>query len=579
MSVQRSIRIRDDLEIPMRDGVILRANVYEPDDDAARPVVLLRFPYLKESFESRWGRLNPLPMARAGYRVVIQDIRGTGNSDGEMDFDGPCQKADGYDTVEWVAAQSWCDGNVGMYGLSYYGFTQLLAAETRPPHLKAIAPWMQTGLYKYWGGFTTGSLHLMWLLERCRDRLYSPRCTMPQPQRSRALEQVERYLGQFPTVVSYTPEGDNPAAKIPELPLLEDYLRRIAACDDPATMAREGRPIDFDQIDIPCFFLGGWYDDTSKNGPIENWGAIVGGRDGSRRIRNCSMVMGPWNHGEAMPDGVGVRSFGSGAGYPLGQSVSDRLIRFFDRYLKGEDNGYDREDSVVYFCMGENRWHSAPCWPLPGSGEKRMYLSGDGHSADRGSGVLTEAPERTGADVLPSDPEHPVPARMPGINSECQEQSPAESRPDVAVYTSAPLEHDLVVAGEVRAEVYVSSDCPDTDLVCKLTEVLPDGRSINLTDGAVRVSYNNSWTRRFLEPGEIRKVEIRMGNTCNLFRKGSRIRLDISGSAFPKYDRNHQVAAQVGSTSRWQTARDMLYFGAETPSCLILTVQNPDGKG
>ena len=558
------VQIRYDVEIPMRDGVLLRANLFEPRDAGPLPVVLLRFPYLKESFEAKWGKLNPLPLVRAGYRVVIQDIRGTGCSDGEMDFDGDCQKRDGYDTVEWIAAQSWCDGNVGMYGLSYYGFTQLLAAEIRPPHLKAIAPWMQTGLYKYKGGFTTGSLHLMWLLERCRDRLYSPRCTLEEEARKKALAQVEGYLAKFPQVVAHVPEAKNPAAMIPELPILADYLRRVEECDNPATMAREGRPIDFDRIDIPCFFLGGWYDETSKNGPIDNWQAIQNGKNGAQRIRRCSMVMGPWNHGELMPDTVGMRSFGSSAGYPLGSAVSDHLIRFFDRYLKGLDNGYDRDDPVVYFLMGENAWHSAPSWPLPGSREKQLFLA---------QGALTEQALSDGLDVCVNDPTNPVPARMPGINSECQEQSPAESRPDVLVYTSPVLTEDLQVVGAVRAEIYVSSDCPDTDVMCKLTEVLPDGRSINITDGAVRVSYNNGWERRLLTPGDIRCVQVDMGNTANLFRKGSRIRLDIAGSAFPKFDRNHHTADPIGSTDHWAVSQDSIHYGPSHPSCLILTVQ------
>ena len=242
--MEQKITVWYDVETPMRDGVVLRANVYGPADDRPYPAILLRFPYLKDSFEYKWGRLNPLPLARAGYRVVVQDCRGTGASQGEMDFDGPCQARDGYDTVEWIAAQPWCDGGVGMYGLSYYGFTQLLTAEAQPPHLKAICPWQQTGLYKYSGGFTTGSLHLMWLLERARDRLYSPEAAWSEDQREMLCRTVEGYLGKFGQVVAYVPEGENPAAKIEGLPFLEDYLRRIREYDDPACPAREGRPID-----------------------------------------------------------------------------------------------------------------------------------------------------------------------------------------------------------------------------------------------------------------------------------------------------------------------------------------------
>ena len=249
--MRMKITVWYDVDVPMRDGVILRCNVYGPEDQKAYPAILLRFPYLKDSFEYSWGRLNPLPLARAGYRVVIQDCRGTGKSQGEMDFDGPCQERDGYDTIEWLARQSWCDGNVGMYGLSYFGFTQLLAGQAQPPHLKAICPWQQTGLYKYSGGFTTGSLHLMWLLQRARDRLYSRECTLEESVRQETLKQVEYYLGHFGEVVSYVPEGENPAAKIESLPFLRDYLRRIAECDDPVRPGRGG-PLIFPRSRSPA---------------------------------------------------------------------------------------------------------------------------------------------------------------------------------------------------------------------------------------------------------------------------------------------------------------------------------------
>ncbi|MDD6679441.1 MAG: CocE/NonD family hydrolase [Firmicutes bacterium] len=570
--MKKDITLTHDFEIPMRDGVVLRCDIYGPNDDAAYPVILLRFPYLKDSFPYQWGRLNPIPLAQAGYRVVVQDCRGTGHSQGKPDFDGEIQRTDGYDTIEFLAAQPWCDGNVGMYGLSYYGFTQLLAAEARPPHLKAIAPWQQSGLPKYSGGFTTGSLHLMWLLERARDRLYSPECTIPEPDRSRIRSQVEQYLGRFGEVVSFVPEGDNPAAKIEGLPFLRDYLRRVVECDDPEGPKREGRPIDFSKIDIPCFFLGGWYDETSKNGPIENWTAMASLPDGARRLRGCKMIMGPWNHGERIPDSVGWRSFGRQAVYPMGMDLTEHLIRFFDCHLKGVDNGLLQEPPVTYFSMGTNTWHQAQTWPIPGTQPLRLYLSGTGSAAAASDGSLAPQPGADGSESYDSDPTHPIPARVPGISAECQDQRLLESRPDVAVFTSDVLTGDLNVTGEIRAELYVSSDCPDTDVICKLTEVFPDGRSLNITDGAVRASYNNTYCRELLSPGEVRKLQVRMGNTGNVFRKGSRIRLLVMGSAFPKYDRNHHVSARVGTSAEMVVSHDTLFCGTSHPSFLELPV-------
>lgn len=562
-----------DVDVPMRDGVILRCNVYGPDDQKAYPAILLRFPYLKDSFEYSWGRLNPLPLAKAGYRVVIQDCRGTGKSQGEMDFDGPCQERDGYDTIEWLARQSWCDGNVGMYGLSYFGFTQLLAGQAQPPHLKAICPWQQTGLYKYSGGFTTGSLHLMWLLQRARDRLYSRECTLEESVRQETLKQVEYYLSHFGEVVSYVPEGENPAAKIESLPFLRDYLRRIAECDDPACPAREGRPIDFSKIKIPCFFLGGWYDETSKNGPIENWQALAAQPDGEALLSKCRMIMGPWNHGEIMPESVGWRAFGSASAYPMGKSISEHLISWFDHYLKGIDNGLEKEPPITLFYMGKNEWRQSQTWPVRNTFTQKLYLSSTGRAAQEPlDGRLTGVSGK-GTDSYLSDPAHPVPSRAPGISSECQDQRPIEQRPDVAVYTSDILTEDLTVVGAVSAVLHVCSSCPDTDVVCKLTEVYPDGRSLNITDGAVRVSYGNTWDRTLLQPDEVRRVEVRMGNTCNVFAKGNRIRLLIAGSAFPKWDLNHHVADRIGSTAVMERSLDTILHDERYPSWVELPVQ------
>lgn len=569
----KQLKITYDLDIPMRDGVLLRANVFGPDDDLAYPAILLRFPYLKDSFPYHWGRLNPLPLAEAGYRVVIQDCRGTGKSQGGVDFDGPAQSDDGYDTVEWIAAQPWCDGSVGMYGLSYYGFTQLLTAQAQPPHLKAICPWQQTGLYKYSGGFTTGSLHLMWLLERARDHLGSPECGIAVEERACLSQQVAYYLNHFSEVVEHLPEAENPAARIEGLPFLADYARRMREYDDPACPAREGRPIDFSKIRIPCFFLGGWYDETSKNGPLENWIALSSLPDGAQRVQSCKLLMGPWNHGEAMPVAVGCRSFGVGSAYPMEKSITEHLIRWFDHHLKGLDNGVDREPPVLVYEMGRNRWRHFDSWPVTQAVERKLYLSSDGAAVTSlESGSLSEALSGDGGDAYEYDPRNPVPSRVPGISSECQDQAPLESRGDVLVYTSAVLEQELEVIGSVRAELFIGSSCPDTDFMCKLTEVYPDGHSINITDGAVRASYNNTYRRVLLRPDEVRSVTVHLGNTCNVFQKGSRIRLTITSSSFPKYDRNHNTDARIGATAETARAQNSVFHGSTYPSHLVLPI-------
>ena len=572
--MDKQISILYDIDIPTRDGVLLRANVFGPADDEPYPAILILFPYLKDAFEFKWGRFNPLPIAAAGYRVVMTDCRGTGHSQGEMDFDAPCQSKDGYDAVEWIAAQPWSDGNICMYGFSYFGFTQLLTGQTQPPHLKAICPWQQTGLYKYSGGFTTGPLHLSWLLERTRDRLLSPECTTDPTEKKRMLEQVSYYLEHFVETAMFMPEAENPAANIDGIPFLADYSRRIREHDDPACPAREGRPVDFSKITIPCFFLGGWYDETSKNGPIENWMAISALPDGASRLAHCKMLMGPWNHGTDMPAMVGCRNFGTQAESPMGKSITEHLIRWFDYHLKGIDNGLYEEPPIMIFEMGKNRWRYFDTWPVPGITQKSMYLHSDGNAGTvQNSGKLPETPGTDSSDIFVYDPRKPVPSRVPGVpSSECQDQSPLEAREDVLVYTSAVLEDELEVLGNVLVELYVSSSCPDTDFMCKVTEVFPNGFSVNITDGAVRASYNNTYNRKFLQPGEIRKVLVDLGNTCNVFQKGSRIRLTVTGSNFPKFDRNHNTEMRIGACTQPVPAQNTIYHGGGTPSRLILPI-------
>ena len=558
----------------MRDGVLLRANIFRPDDNEVYPAVLILFPYLKDSYDTKWGKLSPLPIAGAGYNVVMTDCRGTGSSQGEMDFDRLCQSRDGYDLVEWVAAQPWCDGNVCMYGFSYFGFTQLLTAEAQPPHLKAICPWQQTGLYKYSGGFTTGSLHIMWLLERVRDRLLSPECAYDPAKRNRISEQVSYYLDNFNETAMFMPEAENPAADIDGVPLLADYPRRIREHDDPACTAREGRPIDFSKISIPCFFLGGWYDETSKEGPLDNWKALAALPDGALRLKHNKVLMGPWNHGTEMPAVVGCRNFGPDAVNPVGKSITEHLIRWFDYHLKGIKNDLYDEPPITVFEMGKNRWRYFDNWPAPGLTQQSLYLHSDGKAGTvPGDGKLFETLKPDGSDTFVYDPLKPVPSRVPGLPpSECQDQSRLEARDDILVYTSEVLKDELEVVGNVLVELYVGSSCPDTDFMCKLTEVSPNGYSINITDGAVRASYNNTFERSFLQPGEVRFVTVNLGNTCNVFQKGNRIRLTVTGSNFPKFDRNHNTETRIGSSAETIPAHNTVYHGNKHPSRLILPV-------
>lgn len=568
----QELRIDINEDIPMRDGVILRADIYRPDDEEQHPALLIRTPYVKNEFSSRWGEFSPIPLAKAGYAVVWQDTRGTGDSEGEYNFYFD-QGNDGYDTVEWIAGQSWCNGKVGGYGHSYYAYCQLTMAAKRPPHLVCTAPFMQSCRPKYSGGFLPNALHADWLsqqawryLERIEDPEWRKECEQV------LIENTKDMRKQF----MFIPEIDMPAMKITKhFPFMEEYRIKVEKFDDPSGPAVEGRPIDLSKVTTPMLLYAGLYDTSSKNGPFENFMTLTKDNPNETVRKETRLVAGPWNHSTRFDANQGELGFGNASAIAL--HINDHLRRYFDYHLKGIDDGIRDSAPVRIYVLGKNQWREAFEYPLPETRYTKYYLHSGGHANTlHGDGMLSTAmPKETEtADTFRYDPEHPAPDRVPGGCAGCIQDwsSVEEKREDMLVYSSEILKEEVEAIGMFRVELEVSSDCPDTDFFCRLTDVYPNGKSLNITEGAVRVSYNNTYERHLLKPGEIRRVTVDMGNSSICFLPGHRIRLEVTSSCFPMIDRNHNTGNRIGTDSELRIAENTVYHDLVKSSCLILPV-------
>ncbi|HEX6800310.1 MAG TPA: CocE/NonD family hydrolase [Ktedonobacterales bacterium] len=582
----RPVRASFDVAATMRDGTVLRANVFQPDDGGAGryPVLLTRLPYGKD-LPLGSAALIPEQAARLGYVVVVQDVRGTFASDGEF-FPMLAEQRDGYDTVEWAARLPGANGEVGMYGVSYFGHTQWAAASQHPPSLRALLPmhtWNDTGAPNAGVVWRNGVLQfggeVAWQLEMALPQL--PRRIRNDPQAlARAIYALTREIDRLPT------QGFS------ELPLDafgpftragtgEAWRYSIEARENPALAVQSAVAAAY-ELPLPVFHIGGWYD-LFLGGTIANFQAMRAA--GNRRQW---LLIGPWTHGN-VNHVQGDVDFGFVSGGALLDYQIDLMslsLQFFDHALKGAANLFNAMPPVKYFLMGANVWKSAGTWPPAEAATQAWYLASSGHANSlRGDGTLSSGVSGgrpTGAEAVDSfayNPAAPVPTvggahQLPAIFRRGPvDQRPVEERDDVLVYSSAPLEAPVVVAGPVAATLYVATDAPDTDFVARLVDVYPDGRAIALTDGVVRLSLREGLqTRAEVRSGEVYRVEIDLWSTANAFLPGHRIRLDVTSSSFPRWERNLNTGADCARSTQMCVARQRVLHDADHPSHLTLYV-------
>jgi hypothetical protein len=555
-----------DLDVPalMRDGTILRSDVYRPADNGRHPVLLGRTPYGKRT----WGAwMDPPRTAAAGYAVVINDARGQHASDGVLDpFRTDVE--DGHDLVEWCAAQPWSNGRVVMFGSSAAGFVQLQAATARPPSLAAIAPmqtWTSFGrgcCYDAGGAFSLYSLEWALLISTQdparRLRAGEPGFAERHAAAARALWEIGRWSGHRPFV-------DVPPLAPDLAPYLTEWLRHP---DHDAWWADRDTAPALAGVTVPALHVAGWFDRFCRT-TIANYRAL-----GSAVQR---LIVGPWPHGVPVQTSSGDQHFGPEASLDTRRLVLDWADRFAG---DGPRPVPDADDAprVRIWLLGANRWRDEDAWPLARARDETWYLRSEGRANTRnGDGRLERdgPPADEPPDAYVYDPANPTPS-VPGRIGRpfgSVDQGPIEDRPDVLVYTSAPLESDLEVTGHVRARLHAASTARDTDWIVKLVDVDPDGRVFRLVDGMIRARYRESQASpSLLEPGRSYAYDIDVGPVANVFRAGHRIRIEVASASFSEYDPNLNTGGPAALETTPVPARQIVRHDAEMPSHVVLPV-------
>ncbi len=570
-----TILIEKDVMATMRDGVKLAANVYRLNGAAPQPTILARTPYDKNGIVAGDDALNLLRMVQAGYVVVVQDTRGRFASEGEGDVMFQ-ERQDGADTIAWIAAQPWSNGIVGAFGGSYLGATQWLAALENPPGLKAIAPFVTwSDLYEgmlYIGGAPL--LHgLVWSaamgVEEARRRVAKGQMSQEEAAAATAAADPNKLLDHMP---------------LDDFPYLRQLAPHYQQWLDHRTPDGYWRPASpcagYANITAPALNLGGWYD-CFLWGTLQNYIGMRRGAGSAEARQFGRLVIGPWTHGGLTgiyPD----REFGPSA-TALACDLHGLHQRWYDHWLKGVDNGLEKDKPVKIFVMGIDQWREEEDWPLPDAVERCYYLHSDGRANTlNGDGLLsTTAPEQEPADVYLYNPRRPTPTRggqvlIVGPNAMGpQDQRPVEARDDVLVYSTPPLSAPLEATGPISLRLFISSSARDTDFTGKLVDVFPDGKAINLTDGIFRARYHKSLLEpELLQPGAVYELQIDLWATSNVFLAGHCIRLEVSSSNFPKNGRNTNTGG-VNESERLdqcEPAVNRVFHDRQHPSHLILPV-------
>jgi putative CocE/NonD family hydrolase len=577
-----NIIVERDVMVSMRDGTRLATDVYRPDDGARHPVLMNGHPYDNDHFLCTHELLfSPLVAAQRGYAVVVQEARGRAGSEGTWRPYGD-EGRDAYDTVEWAAAQPWSDGNVGLYGSCALGYPAIQGAVEAPPHLKAVFAYMVASNYHsgwtYSGGAFELGFQLSWvwtiLAQDTISRLGLEPAASEEAVRklTEAASDLENSARHLP-LIDFPPYQDGAAPYWREWlshPGYDEFWRRADA------VARA------DRIQVPVLHMSAWYD-TCLRGHMDLYSALR--LRGDERVRDQHrLVLGPWDHSayyNKRPTCAGERDFG-----PEVLTGPDTLapiaFQWFDYWLRGEGEAFLPERKVRYFQMGENIWKEVDSWPPPHA-VVPYYLHSAGRANSRmGDGVLsTEPPGTEPPDGYVYDPFDPVPTAggrsmidvLPGVENQAQ----VEQRQDVLVYTTPRLAEPLAITGPVSVTLYASSSAPDTDFTAKLVDVEPDGYCANIAEGIIRARYRNGCDREeFLEPGELTEFGIDLWDMAHTFKPNHRIRLEISSSNFPRFDRNlnSRVTPALGSAEDAQKAVQQVFHNAPYPSHLSLPVES-----
>jgi putative CocE/NonD family hydrolase len=534
------VRYVGELETPMRDGVILRADLTLPAGVERAPVILIRQPY---------GRKTPAMMleqtasfwARKGYACVVQDVRGKFSSDGQFE---PVvnEMNDGHDTVQWITRQSWCSGKVGMWGESYYGLTALAAAMSGVPGLVCIAPGdIVMDWHKVW--FRQGAMFL--------NTMAPWAISMDAPEYA-DLSKLDPW---------HLPLNDMARAAGQSGTYFNTVLAHVT---DRAWWEKRDLTPSLDRVKIPVLCWTGWYDNFT-GGSLQDFKR----REAAAGKEHTHLMIGPWDHEGSSEHTTKAICMPVP---PTGKARWDTYQHFFDRYLMGINNGFGRDGRVRYFTIGANRWQVAPSWPPPGTQPTPFYL--------RTGGQLSES--KPNDDAAPArftyDPADPV-VETVGLNcwavcGQLGDRRPIESRADVLTYTTPRLDSDLELTGPIAMKLYAASDATDTDFTVALSDVFPNGLSNPIQEGIIRASAREDvFDPTSIEPGHIYAYDIDLFATSYLVKAGHRIRVSISSSCFDRYERNLNTGERFGTNSTIRVAHQEIHQSAAHPSHILLPLK------
>jgi len=555
-----AIVVERDVAVPMRDGTILRADVYRPDRGGPYPVLVSRTPYGKQ------GKVPPA-YVEAGYIVVCQDVRGRYASDGRFEsfvrfhtHDGE----DGYDTVQWASRLPNSTGRVGTFGWSYGAFLQWRTAARQPPALVAMAARTIPARYTDLEGPGTmrpGRRLEWWITTIGPDLRYREGRAGPD---ARAESVRDWAAGGARKWLYFLPWARLPREVFEhETEPMQYWLRHPHL--DPWHLDE-----DCHEVEVPNLDVVGWYDHC--NGDLRLYRAIASQGKTETARRRSRVVVGPWGHTTLGQRKFGPIDFGPEAEVDL--AALD--IRWFDYWLKKDPNGADQDPPVRIFVMGDNRWRDEQEWPLSRARERTWYLTSSGQAnTPAGDGRLLDHPaEAALRDEYVYDPEDPVPTLFTtGSFTAVADQRALAGRRDILVYQSEPLASRVEVTGNPVVELYTATSAPDTDWFVRLIDVAPDGLARDCCQGMVRARFRESLDKpKLLKPGQVVRYTIRLGPTSNAFLPGHRIRLDVTSSDFPNYDRNHNTAADCNADPELIQAGQTVYHGADRPSRIVLPV-------
>jgi len=553
-----AVNVQTNVRVKMRDGVSLVADIYRPKIEGRLPVLLTRTPYNRKDPETG------MYLASRGYVVILQDTRGRFDSEGEF-YPFRNEADDGYDTIEWAASLPYADGRVGMFGGSYVGATQMLAASSNPPHLVGIFPYV-TAMEYYEGWTYEGGALMQWFASSWTSGLTEDTVR----RKTAALNRSSQWVEQLPA-------DDYRLFNAPTATEVAPYFRDWVEHETDDDYWRKIRVSDFyNKMNVKALHAGGWHDIFS-GGSIRNFMRLQKeaptreARDGQR------LLMGPWAHAATSPEGkIGDVTFGSQAVLDMNATI----VKWYDFAIKGQQNEFATAAPVKIFVMGDNVWRAEKEFPLARTSYTKYYLhASKGAQSVSGDGLLsTASPQKERADTYDYDPASPV--RTIGGRLCCGglppgpfDQSPNESRSDVLVYSTPPLDRDVEVTGFITVDLYAATSAADTDFTAMIVDVDAKGYARYLGDGVIRARFRNSREKpEPIEPGKIYKYAIDLWATSNVFKAGHRIRVYVSSSNFPRFNRNLNTGDKTFGGTRMVKARQTIYHDIEHPSAIVLPV-------